>query len=46
MVLRQETKDNISKTIENALGISYQEFEQLDVYKQQQLISMYKKKTF
>ena len=46
MYLKQETKDNISKIIENALGISYEEFEQLDFDEQQELIAMHKKKIF
>ena len=44
MYLKQETKDNISKIIKNALGISYEEFEQLDFDEQQELIAMHKKK--
>ena len=44
MNLNQETKDNIKKIIENALGISYEEFEKLDFDEQQKLIAMYSKK--
>ena len=40
MNLNQETKDNIKKIIENALGISYEEFEKMDFDEQQKLIAM------
>lgn len=44
MNLKQETKNNISKTIEITLGISYEEFEKLDSEEQQKLIAMHKRK--
>ena len=43
MYLKQETLDNISKTIERKLGIPYEEFDKLDFDEQQRLISEYKK---
>lgn len=42
MNLKPETRNNISKTIEITLGISYEEFEQLDSDEQQRLIAMHK----
>ena len=43
MYLKQETLDNISKTLERKLGIPYEEFDKLDFDEQQRLISEYKK---
>ena len=43
MNLKPETRNNISKTIEITLGISYEEFEQLDSDEQQKLIVMHKR---
>lgn len=45
MDLKEETKNNISAYFESTLGISYEEFKQLDADKQQELIENYKKKT-
>jgi len=44
MYLKQETLDNISKTIERKLGIPYEEFDKLDFDEQQRLLSEYRKK--
>ena len=43
MNLKPETRNNILKTIEITLGISYEEFEQLDSDEQQKLIAMHKR---
>lgn len=44
MYLNQETKDNIKQSIGNNLGISYEEFESLDIDEQQKLIAIHRKK--
>lgn len=44
MELKKETKNNILKIIENTLGISYEEFENLNFDEQQKLIAIYKRK--
>lgn len=44
MNLKPETKNNISKTIEITLGISYEEFEKLNSDEQQKLIASRRKK--
>lgn len=44
MSLKQEILDNISKTFERELGITYEEFDKLDFDSQQKLISEYHKK--
>lgn len=44
MDLKQEKNDNISKTFEITLGISYEEFEKLDPDEQQKLIAMHRNK--
>ena len=43
MALKHKIKNNISKTIENTLGISYEEFEQLELDEQKELIAMLRK---
>ncbi len=44
MDLKEETKEMSSKIMEITLGISYEEFEQLDFNEQQELIAMHRKK--
>ena len=44
MNLKQETLDNISKTFERELGITYEEFDKLDFDEQQRLLSEHGKK--
>ena len=44
MNLKQETLDNISKTFERELGITYEEFDKLDFDEQQRLLSEHRKK--
>ena len=44
MYLKQETLDNISKTFERKLGITYEEFDKLDLDEQQRLLSVHRKK--
>ena len=44
MDLRKETLDRISKTIEEALGLTYEEFSSLDFDQQQKILTQYRKK--
>ena len=44
MDLRKETLDRISKTIEEALGLTYEEFSSLDFDQQQKILAQYRKK--
>ena len=44
MNLYQKTIDNISRTFERELGITYEEFDKLDFDEQQRLLSEYRKK--
>ena len=44
MNLKQETLDNISKTFERKLGMTYAEFDKLDFDEQQRLLSEHRKK--
>lgn len=42
MHLTQETLNSISKTVENALGMTYEEFDKLDFDQQQELLANYR----